>query len=280
MASQEPTIQSLKNVVEATNKWTHAFSQWQSTSVVDSATSYNLLLKQLFELRSNAYALTCNGICFHAWLPTVLNQVVAFDGREFLKNPRYRCFHELASFDIVCNKTVPYAIQYIEIDMVEDWGTNSKKQFAEKLLKTILRIGDFFGVPVRMFDHACTGATMLPSTFLMMLCNPKTTSTHPKQYGFRRMQRENPKTRQTVLRLTQWRLEHAEQLVHFINPAGKLRPDRITELTLFLQDRLPADLQTFCTKLTLTEYIKIPKTLKRTTVFGDQIVGNSILNNI
>lgn len=251
-------VVQLRDANAGADAWSALFAAWQHATNTQ-ADNRCQLLEQVFRLRGRGYELHIGAFEFEVWLPTILNQVVKLDGRSFLKCPRYRAFKSDAAFDIVCCPTPPYCVEYIDIDLVDEWG---RTDTGERLFRAVLLLGEVFGVPVRLHDHAEV-CSMLPKTFISFINNPERGRAAPNNYGFRRNASvANPRTKQAVAAITQWRIQHQVQLTHFICPNGKINKHRIVELSEFMQAHLPEDLQHFCTKLTLTEYVKCPKESK------------------
>lgn len=264
-------IKRLKDPNATADLWIPLFASWQFATQHSEGKEETCkeLLEKLFETRSNGYELHVGDFKFSVWVPTVLNQVVRLDGRTFRKSqpPRYRAFHEEAAFDIVCNPRPPYCMEYLDIDLVDEWG---KSERGEVLFRSLINIGESFGIPIRLHDHAEV-CTMLPRTFISFINNPERGRAHPNNYGFRRKaSSKNPRTKQMVAAITSWRIKHQPQLLHFIGANGKINKNRIAELSEFMQAHLPQDLCHFCTKLTLTEYVKCPKDAKQ--LIFDQLV--------
>jgi hypothetical protein len=248
----------LRDENTAADAWSALFIAWQHATNKKTDNQCQLL-KQVFTLRGHGYELHIGEFKFEVWLPTILNQVVKLDGRSFFKCPRYRVFRTDATFDIVCSPVSPYYVEYIDIDLVDEWG---KTENGERLFRAVLSLGEVFGVPVRLHDHAEV-CSMLPTTFISFINNPERGRAAPNKYGFKRNASvSNPRTRQSVAAITRWRIRHQTQLMYFIGLRGKINKDRIAELSEFMQAHLPDDLRHYCTKLTLTEYVKCPKESK------------------
>ena len=243
----DPIFTRLKNQVTSQYNWDQTFRRWGETGEKSS-------LDYLRTIRKDGFRLSFKSIQINCWLPTVLNQVVHLNGKTFLKSPLIRCIEDDVSFDIVLSKKSPYTIERIDIDIIEDLGSTTKAQL---FLQEIMNLSDHIGCPLRISDHAEVGS-LIPCTLIALLNNQKAKA-HPHQLGFEGVAIELS----TREKIAFWRVQHQDQLMHFINSKSKINKSRIDELCGFFKDHLPHDLQECILKLSLREYVRSPREVKK-----------------
>jgi hypothetical protein len=247
----DPILTQLKNPVDVQPSWTQTFARWQRDNALSS-------LDYLRRLRSKGFYLSFKTIQTNCWMPTILNQVIHLNGATFLNNPLVRCFSNEVSFDIVIGKEPPYHINRLDIDVIDDLGQTEKGQ---TILNDLIELSDIIGCPIRISDHAEIKSTV-PNT-LISLINNERARTHPQRNGFAGSAGIKHSTRE---RIAFWRVQHQDQLIHFINDKGKINKDRIEELCEFFKNNLPNDLQDCILKLTMKEYVRTPTILKKSSL--------------
>jgi len=245
----DPILRKLKDPATVQDAWNTTFERWQCDGTADA-------LEYLRKLRSNGFYLSYKSIQTHCWLPTILNQVVHLNGTTFLHNPMVRCFSDSVSFDIILGTIPPYNIDRIDIDVIDDLGQTDEGQ---KILNDLIELSDIIGCPVRISDHAEVKSTV-PNT-LISLINNERARTHPQCNGFTGSAGIKHSTRE---RIAFWRVQHQDQLIHFIDGNGKVNKDRIAELCEFFKNNLPNDLQNCFLKLSMREYVRNPVESKTT----------------
>jgi len=248
-----------KDIIQTQNEWDSTFKRWQLDQKQVSIDHLRTLRKNGFRLEFKSLKLTC-------WMPTILNQIVHLDGKKtFSIPPIVKCFQKggtddyNVTFDIILEKTPPYAINRIDIDIIEELGISST---AQMYLNDLMNLADHIGCPLRLSDHAEIGE-MIPCSLISLLNNERA-KTYPQNKGFRG---KSCITRQTRSRIAFWRIQHQDQLFHFIKTNGKVNKHRIDELCTFFQDNLPDDLKKCVLKMTLSEYVRSPPVIRRVTLF-------------
>ena len=245
----DPIFTILKDPVTSQYNWEQTFRRWGETGEKSSLDFLRTIRKDGFLLKFRSIEIKC-------WLPTILNQVVNLNGTTFLKSPLIRCIKDDVSFDIVLAKKSPYTIERIDIDVIEDLGSTTK---AQRFLNDLMELSDYIGCPLRISDHAEVGS-MVPCTLIALLNNQKA-KTHPQESGFNGATIE----RSTREKIAFWRVQHQDQLIHFVNTKGRVDKTRIVELCAFFKNNLPNDLQKCILKLSLREYIRPPYKIKKYT---------------
>ena len=244
----DPILSQMKNAAEVQIAWDLCFEEWQKHGCVES-------LENLRTLRKNGYFLNYKSIHTGCWMPTILNQIVNLNGNIFINNPLVRCFSENVSFDLVLAKQVPYYIERIDIDIIDELGAQPRGQ---RTLNHMVELADHIGCAIRISDHAEIKST-IPNT-LISLINDANAATFPQANGFTGEAVE----RSTRERIAFWRVQHQEQVIHFINARGKVETGKIEELCEFFKNNLPNDLKNCFLKLSLREYIRAPTAVKKT----------------
>ena len=260
----------LKSIEETHNDWKPCFKAFCESE--HGSVAFHTLRDRLFRLRENAYRLRTNGYTFRVWAPTVLNQVVLLDGRTFSVHPMFRAIGRSANFDIICEKTPPYAVSYIQIDFIDYLGRTDE---SERWLQAILSLGGAYGVPTRMYDHAflCdpTDGPYVPLTLCSFLNDPEYGVAYPMRWGFRQLSPAELRTSETIEALVQWAAKHRVQLAHFIQTNGEINWSRRAEFGEFLVQHLPNRIRVLCERIHQTQYTKYPN--ERRCVSFEQVRG-------
>lgn len=246
----------LKDCEKTECDWNQTFDKWQQTGKKSSLDFLRTLRNRGYELKFNSLRMSC-------WMPTILNQIVSLNGTTYLHNPRIKCFDvetdgDKITFDIILQKTPPYIIQRIDIDIIEELGN---QETGVQQLTDIMELCNVVGCPLRITDHAQVG-TLVPCSLISIMNNTRA-RTYPQKMGFKGSANIKKDTRD---RIAFWRFQHQNQLMHFINCEGKVNKERLPELCAFFQDKLPRDLQDCILKMTLREYIRSPPEIKNTTL--------------
>jgi len=122
--------------------WRSEFKRWMETQEQES-------LERLREVRKDAFKLVVNGAEFMAWAPTVLNQVVNLERRVvYTSAVVYKCFGKHTNFDVVCDRTPPYAMHSVVVDLVEGMGVGTA---ADKEVLEIMAFATKYGL--RLVKH-------------------------------------------------------------------------------------------------------------------------------
>ena len=241
----------LKDPEKTQIDWDQTFKRWQEYQKQSS-------LDYLRTIRENGFKLSFKNIQINGWFPTILNQVVSLNGKTFLKNPIVKYIADTVTFDFVLKKVPPYYITRIDIDLIEELGSSDT---AQTFLNDLVDLADHIGCAIRLSDHAEV-KTMVPCS-LISLVNNERARTFPQKMGFKGSANLTHSTR---TRLAFLRVQHQNQLIHFINCRGEVKKDRLEELCNFLQNNLPNDLKNCVLKMSLCEYVRSPLKLKKTTL--------------
>ena len=245
----KPVIILLKDLRTNHADWVQAFQRWQNNGK-------QISLDFLRTIREKCFLLNFKSLKMHCWFPTILNQIVLLNGSSFSNHPIVKCFmDDEVNFDIILHKYHPYSIHSLKIDVIDKLGQDIS---AQKFLHDLMELCDIWGCPLYMSDHAEVRA-LVPCT-LVSLINNENARTHPQMHGFQGTSSEIKRT--TRERLAFWRMQHQNQLMHFINSRGQINKERLNELCEFLAQHLPRELQQSVMKMTLKEYVRAPSTFK------------------